>query len=294
MLTRLLAVLMLVQALALGALWLWGRFGPGSALLGLVGLYAGIAAGMFAISELWRGPRPADLRIGPLRAARLFVAETAALMALYLVFHPFERWLAPRNPPKGAAGPPVLFIHGYLCNGGFWWWLRRRLARDGIANTHVITCGPVFGSIDRFAEQVAARVAEIRAAQGSAPVVLVGHSMGGLIARRHVQLHGAGGVARIISLGTPHHGTIHAQLANSRNGKQMRPGSDWLAALNADEAAPAPVPVCSVYSHHDNIVAPQDSARLAHAENLPLAGLGHLEMAFSPRILRVLREQLAS
>lgn len=294
MLSRILGCLLAAQAVALGGLYALGVLGLSGVALAFAGIYAGIAAGMFAISEWWRGPRPAAVRIGPPRALRLFAAETLSLLALYAVFHPLARVFGAPGPPRGASGPPVLFIHGYCCNAGFWWWIRRGLARQGIANTHAITCDPLFASIDRFAGQVAERVAAIRAAHGGAPVTLVGHSMGGLIARRHAQLHGPEGIAGIITLGSPHHGTVHARLANSRNGRQMRVGSAWLAALNAGEEAPAPVPILSVYSHHDNIVAPQESARLAHAENLPLAGIGHLEMAFSPRILRILRERLAA
>lgn len=294
MLTRLLGTLLLAQALALALLRAVGVLSLPGVAIAFLGIYAGIAAGMFAISEIWRGPRPAGMRIGPLRALRLYLAETLSLLALYVVFHPLARIFGPPAPPPGAQGPPVLFIHGYCCNAGFWWWIRRRLARHGITNTHAITCEPLFTSIDRFAVQVAERVADIRATHGGAPVILVGHSMGGLIARRHVQLHGPAGVARIIALGSPHHGTVHARIGKSRNGRQMRVDSEWLAELNADEHSPAPVPILSAFSYHDNIVAPQESARLDHADNRPFAGLGHLEMAFSPRIVALLRDELAA
>jgi triacylglycerol esterase/lipase EstA (alpha/beta hydrolase family) len=160
-----------------------------------------------------------------------------------------------------------------------------------VHNVHVITCEPVYGDIDDYAEQVHARIEEICTATGAAQVVLVGHSMGGLTARRYVQVHGPARVAKIITLGTPHHGAIHSHGGQGRNARQMRLDSRWLERLNVDEQGPAPVPIVSVMSYHDNIVAPQLSAQLGHATNVALHGIGHLELVFSkPVLARVLEE----
>jgi len=72
----------------------------------------------------------------------------------------------------------------------------------------------------------------------------------------------------------------------------MIPGSAWLAGLNAPGAVPLPAATVSVYSCQDNYVMPQDSSVLEGAKVVPLAGLGHLEMAFSPEIARLLLAEL--
>ena len=41
---------------------------------------------------------------------------------------------------------------------------------------------------------------------------------------------------------------------------QMRPGNVWLAELNRDEAKPSAVPITSIWSRHDSLVAPQARA----------------------------------
>ena len=69
----------------------------------------------------------------------------------------------------------------------------------------------------------------------------------------------------------------------------MRHASDWLGALGA---AACPVPVTAVWSTHDTIVAPQDNGRLRGAREIVLGGLGHMAMAFSPRILAILLDEL--
>jgi hypothetical protein len=72
----------------------------------------------------------------------------------------------------------------------------------------------------------------------------------------------------------------------------MIPGSEWLAGLNAPGAVPLPAATVSIYSCQDNYVMPQDSSRLEGAKLVPLAGIGHLEMAFSAKIRRVLLAEL--
>jgi triacylglycerol esterase/lipase EstA (alpha/beta hydrolase family) len=150
----------------------------------------------------------------------------------------------------------------------------------------------VFGGIEGLTVQLADRVEAICAATGAARVTLVGHSMGGLVARAYMRQHGAGRVAKIVALGTPQHGSLQACFMHGRSVRQMRPGSTWLEELNQDEQTPPPAPIVSVMSWHDDLVAPQYSALLANARTVSFAGLGHLAMGFSPRILEVLDSEL--
>lgn len=62
-------------------------------------------------------------------------------------------------------------------------------------------------------------------------LLLVGHSMGGLVARAYLRRYGELRVARLITLGTPHRGSLLAHLGIGRNARQMEPGSVWLREL---------------------------------------------------------------
>ena len=88
----------------------------------------------------------------------------------------------------------------------------------------------------RFAEQLAAKIDAIRAATGAAKVMLVAHSMGGLVARAYLRRYGAAHVRCLVTIGTPHHGSVHAWLVPGVCLAQMRPGNAWLAELNRNEA----------------------------------------------------------
>jgi hypothetical protein len=72
----------------------------------------------------------------------------------------------------------------------------------------------------------------------------------------------------------------------------MRPMSTWLRGLAASEEHELPVPVVSIYGCHDNFVAPQDSGVLAGAENVPLAGIGHLSLLLSRRVAALVDAEL--
>jgi len=59
----------------------------------------------------------------------------------------------------------------------------------------------------------------------------------------------------------------------------MRIGSEFLVALAAAEAArPIAVPVACLFTPHDNLVMPQDTALLAGARPVAVPGEGHLSI----------------
>ena len=236
---------------------------------------------------------PGQFRIGSLRALRMALEEYAGLIVLFSVIQPFEAfWLGPDRLGKVAARPPLLLIHGYQCNRGFWFWLRSRLEAAGwTVATHNLE--PVWAGIDDYAPGIARRIDEVLAATGAARVILVGHSMGGLVLRAYLRRCGGSKVARIVTLGSPHQGTRLARLGLGRNAQQMCIDSPWLAALGLPAAVPLPPGSASIFSFHDNYVFPQQAcSALEGAANVAVGGVSHLGMAFSPLMLGKLLEAL--
>ena len=219
-------------------------------------------------------------------------AECAAYFALFAVIQPFHRLF------MGAAGqspllenkPPVLFVHGYACNRGLWWWLLRKLRWHGV-RASAVSLEPPFASIDALAAQLHREIEDSLQGDAGGNLVLVTHSMGGLVARAYLKRYGRARVAKLITLACPHRGTRLAYLGPGRNAREMQPGSAWLATLAEGEAIP--VPFVNVWSAHDNFVAPQASSHIEGCQEIALEGLGHLSFAFSPRILNMLLRELA-
>ena len=237
---------------------------------------------------------PAEFRIGPIDALRIALEEYAGLIALFAVIQPFEAfWLGPDrlSKPTGAR-PPLLLIHGYQCNRGLWFWLRPHLEAAGwTVATHSLE--PVWGKIDDYAQGIERRIDEVLAATGAAQVILIGHSMGGLVLRAYLRRYGRDKVARIVTLGSPHQGTRLAHLGLGRNARQMRMGSSWLAELARPGAVPLPPGSVSIFSFQDNYVFPQQAcSTLEGATNVAISGVSHLGMAFSPVVLGKILEAL--
>ncbi|MYM88917.1 alpha/beta fold hydrolase, partial [Rugamonas sp. FT82W] len=233
---------------------------------------------------------PAGHALNPARAAGLFLHEFRASMlaSSFDMLRPLGLQLQPQ-----ARGLPVLLIHGYACNSGYWRPLSAQLARAGISH-YGIDLEPPGASIDAYVPQVQAAIERLCAETGSKQVIIVGHSMGGLVARAWLRRHGADAVARVITLGTPHHGTALAHLGPGGNAVQMRYRSEWLAALAASEANLQRGLISSIYSVHDNIVAPQDSGALPGARNLVFGAIGHVALGRHPAILRCTMDEIAA
>ncbi|WP_374358922.1 esterase/lipase family protein [Pseudoduganella danionis] len=181
--------------------------------------------------------------------------------------------------PPGQHGLPVLLIHGYGCNSGYWRPLSSLLNQAGIAHLGV-DLEPPGASIDDFAPQVRAAIEQLCAATGQQRVVIVGHSMGGLVARAYLRRYGADAVARVITLGTPHQGTALslARYGIGQNVQQMLYDSEWLRTLAAGEANLQRGLFSTIYTLHDNIVAPAQSALLTGARQLAFEGIGHVAL----------------
>lgn len=297
-LSRLLMIgLVLELALAAGlfALLRWLQVGALWSALAVAALFALVrlvlAVNMFRSSERFSMQREAQHRLGPLGWLRLLLAEHLAMLRLFSWAFPLEWLLHRQDIAAGGKGGVVLCVHGYVCNASYWAGLRRALKKNGDWRLYTMNLEPTFCSIDDYAALVAKRVEAIRAATGVEKVVLIGHSMGGLVSRCYVQRHGGDRfVSKIITLGTPHHGTRSALRGRGENARQMRPGNPWLEALNAEP--PVAVPLVSIYSYHDNIVYPQDSSVLPWAKNIGLPGIGHLELAYSPRVRELIVAEL--
>lgn len=234
-------------------------------------VFAAITAFWFSLAWIYRVRRPPAVELDIAASIRLFIGELLTLAGSGLRMG-FGWWLM-REPAPAPAPAPVLLLHGVLCNAGVWLGMRGVLRRSGVGPIYTLSYGPPLASIERFADQLKVRIDAILAATGASTVALVGHSMGGLVARAYLRRHGSRRVERLITLGTPHAGSILAWTFPGTSLQQMRPGSAWLASLNA--AAPPSAPIVAIWSWHDSMVAPQDSARLAGARNVAVTGVGH-------------------
>ncbi|MER6916985.1 alpha/beta fold hydrolase [Streptomyces sp. NPDC000594] len=204
---------------------------------------------------------------------------------------------APSLPAGGADRPPVVLLHGFVDNRSVFVLLRRSLARHGWRHLECLNHSPLTCDIPTAAEALGRRIEEICARTGRERVDVVGHSLGGLIARYYIQcLGGDRRVRTLVTLGTPHSGTTVAPLADAHPVvRQMRPGSAVIEELRR------PAPGCrtrfvSFWSDLDRVMAPVETAQLEHpdliTENVQVTGVGHLALPVHPAVAAAIREAL--
>ncbi len=181
-----------------------------------------------------------------------------------------------------AARIPVLLVHGFIDNRSIFAIMRRSLRRRGFASVCSWNYSPLLADVAQGAEDLGRHIERVCEQTGHDRIHVVGHSLGGLIARYHVQKQGGDRrVASLVTLGTPHQGSLWAHVLPTPLVRQLRPRSAMLRSL--DEPAPdCATPVTAVYSDLDQVVVPTSSGRCEHPDlavrNVLVRGVGHMSL----------------
>ena len=249
--------------------------------------------------------RLAGLSMTLLKATALEIVILAGHLLLYPSGITQERRDPLPEPPSPEdatrlpteAKPPVVLLHGFIDNRSVFVLLRRSLAQHGHRQVESLNYSPLTCDIRTAAELLGRHIEEICERTGSREVDIVGHSLGGLIARYYVQrLGGDLRVRTLVTLGTPHSGTAVVPLASAHPiVRQMRPGSPVIEELTR------PAPGCrthfvSFWSDLDHLMEPLETACIDHpdliAQNVQVSGIGHLALPVHPAVATGIRQAL--
>ncbi len=182
----------------------------------------------------------------------------------------------------------VLFVHGFMAGGPVFDPMRAHVERTA----GVETVGLSYGPLEPF-EHIAGRIASLaRLSAHGRPMTIVGHSLGGLLARWYVQeLGGAvdhgGPVDRVVTIASPHAGTSAARLAPGSLGAALRPGSRVIERLREGRAKIEKVAHVAVVGGRDRMIEPASASALEGAELHRFEDLGHNEAIFDGRVIDV-------
>ena len=188
---------------------------------------------------------------------------------------------------------PVVLVHGLGGNRGAWWPLRLYLRMNG--HRRIYAFGYEDGTIEGHAGDLKGFVESILKTTGEQKVDIVAHSLGGIISRYAIQRLGLSGTVRtFVTMAAPHQGTYAAQYANTKLTRSIRPESDVIRDLNADDPAAYPMRFFSIYSDRDVYVVPAEGMTHPGAENIFLPDVSHSQYLVSPQVFRVVASCLGN
>lgn len=177
----------------------------------------------------------------------------------------------------GPNGPIVILIPGFTETDSIFKKLQTALSDAGLAyrifryDTFRSDPEVVIVRLERFLEQVAGEVP-------GRELVLVGHSLGALLAVRCEAWGADGSALRLVAFSAPWRGNLLAGLALGPCGRSLRPEGDFVAAVRIPEGPR----VLNIRSIHDTLTVPTGSSILPGCPEVVVTdGRGHNSLVWS-------------
>ncbi len=185
--------------------------------------------------------------------------------------------------------PSVILVHGLFHNASAWLLYRPILARAGLRHQHLLEYNSLTAIFPEAEARLAALVERAAAERPGRGVVIIGHSLGGLLARATAaRPELAPHLAGIVTLASPHRGSLLARLGITRLARSLHPDSALMRAL-AQRLPPAGMPKLAMRIPTDGLVLPNASA-VPPGEGWTLAQtppMGHIDVLYHPATARL-------
>ncbi|MGD2168808.1 MAG: alpha/beta fold hydrolase [Chlamydiota bacterium] len=183
---------------------------------------------------------------------------------------------------------PILMVHGYINFASVWFFHRRRLLKMGYGPIYTINLGYPFHGIDTYARKLHKKIKKIARQTKRNDIILIGHSMGGLVSSQYFLKYAEKGTVKaIITLGSPLKGTKVAKLGVGKCARQMRENSSFIK--NLKDNLPEKV-FYNVVTKKDQLVIPYRSGLITgdRAKRYVLDDIGHASLLYSTRVSKKL------
>lgn len=190
---------------------------------------------------------------------------------------------------------PVVLIPGWGDVGSRMAPLSQRLQAEGWAPESVFVLNfvnPIGSNVDHADELEVAVDSLLARNPWATEVDIVAHSMGGLASRWYIQHAGQGLVRRLVTLGSPHRGTVASLIAPGPGGEEMKPGSPFLAQL--DSVLPEGVEGITIRSEIETHIIPNESATLPGVPDTVLCCNMHWTLPTDGSVMEIILDFLSA
>lgn len=184
--------------------------------------------------------------------------------------------------------PPILLVHGLYHNASAWLIFRRRLKKAGFSNVYAFSYSSWGTDFIYAAAMLEKRVNKVLRQCPEQGLLLVGHSLGGLLVRHYMNIgNRRKEVVGAVTLGAPHHGSKLAALGLGRLARSLLYRGALIKRIEAEDVPPD-VPCLSLFSTMDEFVTPPQALRIALPgwQERHLPPMGHVSMLFNPQAAR--------
>ena len=251
-------------------------------LVGSVALATlGIAVGLNAIAD--RLPKCLRKTVHLIHAV---VTETFSF-ALVGLLYPWQGLCRKQITPGAVDERPILLIHGYLHNSSGWVYMMDELKKAGFKSVYAVSLWHPFRSIDDYVPFIQETAQKIAEETKQKDLIIVGHSMGGLVASKAALTMPDKGVnvTDLFTLASPLKGTPLAKIGLGPNARQMQTNSEFTQDLEVRIAKNEKnIRFFEAASSMDEIVPKKYALLGQKGRQLVLNDLGHIGMLFSPRV----------
>ena len=165
------------------------------------------------------------------------------------------------EPHKMSSHTAIVLVHGFLRSPGDWIWFKHQLQKKTTLPIFNIKLRPALAPMQSIAENFAADLEILEKKYGIKHWYLIAHSMGGLVCTYcaiHLDFHQK--IKKVITLGSPFHGTKVSSLAMGDNAKQMHPHSQFVMQLRREISKEQHFDLYQIATPFDNIIFPWQSS----------------------------------
>ncbi len=193
----------------------------------------------------------------------------------------------------------VLFIHGYLHHQLAWLWFIHKFKKQtgNKFKLFSINISSTFASMATSSKLIKNKIIDIKNQTNFSKLVLIGHSMGGILASYYCEyLAKPNEVDMIIAIGSPFKGTYLANFGIGQSAEEMLPNSNFLKELMS-RIKQSTVSYFSIASKIDNCIPLQSALLYENMEannNFILKDHGHLRLLISPQVIQQVSNWVSS
>lgn len=181
-------------------------------------------------------------------------------------------------------GRPILLVHGYMNHSSVWVFFKKQLESLGFGPIYTINLGHPFRSIRAYAEKVKAKAEEIAKEMGRNDLILIGHSMGGLVSSLYAAtLAPPNTVTDVITIASPLNGTLVAHIGIGPNAREMQPRSLLLKEMREMMEKRKETRFFHLATKSDQLIIPGTSALISVNPHFLFEDLGHASLLYSRR-----------